>query len=351
MASWPHMYANQQPPTQYFEYDGKNFGFGAMAEELPDFQGSRRIDSLACYPLQYHKDESGVRCNLIERGKKFVSLGGVHYKCHQGLAYYKKKKSVVRVEVNSRIMVDPAIHRRNNPNYPISIVRPKVEDIFGGDSDEEDEEDEDSEDHDCDHHDHHHHEGGMANGALQPALGGGGSSNNESGEESVKMVTKGFKNREGKWEIHTVPADEADSLVPNEQLDKVESQGHKEGETNKKDTKTAATAAAAAAAASKIPEFSDEEYLIASPVVLGFAFGEKLWLEFTVSGIKDIVWNEHAYDSLVREPNKKEIVQVSSHNAVPSFALKHSLLISHCEIAHRPSSSPTSTTPPKASTT
>ncbi|KAK8060863.1 26S proteasome regulatory subunit 4 [Apiospora saccharicola] len=302
---------------KYFEYDGKNFGFGVMAEELPDFQGSRRIDSLACYPLKYHKDESQVRRDLIERGKKFVSLGGVHYKCHQGLAYYKKKKSVVRVEVNSRIMVDPAIHRRNNPNYPISIVRPKVEDIFGGDSDEEDEEDEDSEGHDCDHQDHHHHEGGMASGELQPALGSGGS-NNESGEESVKMVTKGFKNREGKWEIHTVPADEADSLVPNEQLDKVESQGHKEGET-KKDAKTAA----AAAAASKIPEFSDEEYLIASPVVLGFAFGEKLWLEFTVSGIKDIVWNEHAYDSLVREPNKKEIVQalVESHKYHPTESI------------------------------
>lgn len=284
-----------------------------MAEELPDFQGSRRIDSLACYPLQYHKDEAQVRRDLIERGKKFVGLGGVHYKCHQGLAYYKKKKSVVRVEVNSRIMVDPAIHRRNNPNYPISIVRPKVEDIFGGESDEEDEEDEDSEGHDCDHHDHHHHEGGLANGALQPALGGSGGGNNESGEESVKMVTKGFKNREGKWEIHTVPADEADSLVPNEQLDKVESQGTKEGET-KKDAKAAATATAT----SKNPEFSDEEYLIASPVVLGFAFGEKLWLEFTVSGIKDIVWNEHAYDSLVREPNKKEIVQVSVESGIPT---------------------------------
>ena len=59
------------------------------------------------------------------------------------------------------------------------------------------------------------------------------------------------------------------------------------------------------------PVFSDEEYLIASPVVLGFAFAEKLWLEFTVSGIKEIVWNDLAYDSLVLQPNTKEIVRVS----------------------------------------
>jgi hypothetical protein len=60
-----------------------------------------------------------------------------------------------------------------------------------------------------------------------------------------------------------------------------------------------------------LPTFTDEEYLIASPVVLGFAFAEKLWLEFTVSGVKDIVWNEGAYDSLVLEDNTKAIVKVS----------------------------------------
>ncbi len=53
-----------------------------------------------------------------------------------------------------------------------------------------------------------------------------------------------------------------------------------------------------------------EEYLIAPPVVLGFAFAEKLWLEFTVSGVKDIVWNDGAYDSLVLEDNTKAIVKV-----------------------------------------
>lgn len=64
-----------------------------------------------------------------------------------------------------------------------------------------------------------------------------------------------------------------------------------------------------------LPTFTNEEYLIASPVVLGFAFAEKLWLEFTVSGVKDIVWNEGAYDSLVLEDNTKAIVKVSQTSA------------------------------------
>ena len=49
--------------------------------------------------------------------------------------------------------------------------------------------------------------------------------------------------------------------------------------------------------------------------MLGFAFNEKLWLEFTVSGISEVVWNEGAFDSLVLPENQKSIVKalVSSH--------------------------------------
>lgn len=70
----------------------------------------------------------------------------------------------------------------------------------------------------------------------------------------------------------------------------------------------------------ELPLFTDEEYLIASPVVLGFAFAEKLWLEFTVRGIKDITWNDGAYDSLVLEENTKAIVKalVNSYKYHPA---------------------------------
>ena len=74
---------------KYFEYDGKQYGFGSIAQEICDFRGARKITGLPCYPLKYHKDQAQLRKDLIERGKKFVSLGGVHYKSHQGMAYYK----------------------------------------------------------------------------------------------------------------------------------------------------------------------------------------------------------------------------------------------------------------------
>ncbi|KAL9100253.1 MAG: hypothetical protein Q9163_004345 [Psora crenata] len=56
-------------------------------------------------------------------------------------------------------------------------------------------------------------------------------------------------------------------------------------------------------------EFTDKEYLITSPVAFGFSFGEKLWLEFAVSSIQDIAWNESAFDSLVIPSNQKHVLK------------------------------------------
>lgn len=62
-------------------------------------------------------------------------------------------------------------------------------------------------------------------------------------------------------------------------------------------------------------DFTEEELLLTSPVVLGFAFSEKLWLEFTLAGVHPITYNEDAFESLVLPPNQKSIVKalVESH--------------------------------------
>ncbi|ROW16792.1 hypothetical protein VPNG_01542 [Cytospora leucostoma] len=272
---------------KYFEYDGKQFGYGHMMEEIGEFRGAKKITSLNCYPLSYHKNGAQLRRDLVERGKKFVSLSGVHYKSHQGMAYYKKKKSIIKVNVNGRVMVDSAIHRRINPNYPISLVRPKEHDILTDDEDSDDE------------------EGGCGAGSDSED-GGHQDKDLEDGNEEVKYVTRIFKDDKGRVQLIRMTKDEAEELSK-EKLTTVESRDDtivdaSDEEVKPKDAK-------------KTPEFTDEEYLIASPVVLGFSFGEKLWLEFTVSGIKDISWNEKAYESLVLEPKTKETVKalVESH--------------------------------------
>lgn len=258
---------------RYLEYDGKDFGFGNMSAEVESFKGARKITSLACHPLQYHRDSEALRARLVERGKRFVALRGMNYRFHKGMAFYKKKRSFVKVNINGRVMIDPAIHRRINPNYPISTVRPKDPDLLeASELGISDAEDGDSDACCC--------------GASDSE------SNNGCSSDTPRTVYKVVEGEDGNAHVVEVEVDENGNEIQKEKMDRIEGD-----------------------AAEKAREFTEEELLIASPVVLGFAFSEKLWLEFTISGISDIEWDADAFDSLVLPGNQKSIVKalVESH--------------------------------------
>ncbi|RAH64471.1 ATP-binding protein [Aspergillus aculeatinus CBS 121060] len=52
---------------------------------------------------------------------------------------------------------------------------------------------------------------------------------------------------------------------------------------------------------------SDDQRLIATPIVRGYALQEKRWLAFFVDGVKDIVWDAHAFDSLVLPHEQRDL--------------------------------------------
>ena len=68
--------------------------------------------------------------------------------------------------------------------------------------------------------------------------------------------------------------------------------------------------------------FTDEQYTIASPVVLGFSLEDKSWHEFAVSGTRDITWDDSAFDTLVLPDEHKRHVKalVASHGKGPDNA-------------------------------
>jgi hypothetical protein len=270
-----------------------------MDVEVGSFKGARKITSLGCYPLKYHKNEAKIRTELISRGKKFVALQGVNYRSHEGLAFYKKKKQVVKVNINGRIMVDPAIHRRILPNYNVSTVKPKDPDLL--DSDSEDDLDGCGCGDGSDSEGHEHFEQRDDKGS--------------NGDEP-RMKLKVILDEKDKPRIVEVPVDADGQEIVVEKLEEVPSKAAKDKEEEANNHPVEEDKKA-------LPVFTDEEYLIASPVVLGFAFAEKMWLEFTVSGVKDIVWNEGAYESLVLEDNTKDIVKalVESHKYHPAESI------------------------------
>ena len=235
----------------YLEYDGKAFGFGDFEVDIDSFKGPRKISSLAAYPLKYHREEKKVRKQIVERGEKFVGLAGMHYKFHKGLAFAKKKKQVLKININGRMMVDPATFRRVNPNYQISYIKPKEADDLFSLSDDED-----------------------SDGEGCCSCGGGSDDEEEDGGNDAlakkfdtgdrpKYKYKWEKNERGDTIFMAVEVDEdGDPLQRNRAVDKLS-----EESTTKNRT------------------FTEEELLLTSPVLLGFSFGEKLWLEFTISGV------------------------------------------------------------------
>jgi len=264
---------------RYLEYDGKNFGLGDFEIDIDHFQGPRRITSLSTYPLQYHKEKDTVKKTLIERGKRFIELAGMNYRFHKGLAFHKKRKTVFKFNINGRIMIDPAIFRRINPNYPISLIKPKdQDDLFS---------DDDSSSCGCD---------SDSDGPYRRRRGR--DSDNESKEKPMTKF-KVIVDEKDEARVVEVPVDEDGNEIRQEKLETVD----KEDEVTTKER-----------------EFTEEELLIASPVVLGFAFSEKQWLEFTLSGVRDIQWNDGAFDSLVIPADRKLIVKalVSSHKFHPA---------------------------------
>jgi AAA+ superfamily predicted ATPase len=53
----------------------------------------------------------------------------------------------------------------------------------------------------------------------------------------------------------------------------------------------------------------DEELVLCSPTVFGYAFTEKAWVQMTVDGISDIEWDIEAYQKLVLPEDTKRLVK------------------------------------------
>ncbi|KAF7358510.1 p-loop containing nucleoside triphosphate hydrolase protein [Mycena venus] len=64
-------------------------------------------------------------------------------------------------------------------------------------------------------------------------------------------------------------------------------------------------------------ELQDAQLLLASPVIFGFSFTEKRWLEFNIECISDIQWNDEGFRNLAIDPDRKLLVQslVESHSS------------------------------------
>lgn len=83
---------------------------------IPKSRGTK-VNSLDAFFFGYHPNKNKILAHLIDCGRKFVSLMGVHHRQYRGDVFYVRKGKPIKIPVNCRIIVDAANFQKANPNY------------------------------------------------------------------------------------------------------------------------------------------------------------------------------------------------------------------------------------------
>lgn len=86
-----------------FAGGGRAFGKYINIIYMRIFGGTQKINKLSVYPLVYHTDPDALKAALIQRGRKWASLNGVHHVYYRGLAGIQGRDSYVRYNVSTRV--------------------------------------------------------------------------------------------------------------------------------------------------------------------------------------------------------------------------------------------------------
>ncbi|CAF3585041.1 hypothetical protein FGSG_05940 [Fusarium graminearum PH-1] len=209
------------------DWDGKSMGWADVNMQIRDFTGTVPFSNLACYPLEYHPKPEAARELLLQRGRKFESLAGYHYKAYSGTAIWHVSSTKSRQEnVNSRIVIDGANWEKLNPDHMIWMnYLWNEQEVAENAADSDDE---------------------------------GGDNYSEYGSDAVK------------------PDVDASSRLA----------------------------------------LTEEQLIMTSPIVRGYALKNKRWMEFYIDDVTDVKFNDQAFDSLVLPEDQKELILAFAQSQV-----------------------------------
>lgn len=72
---------------RFVDWDGSRFGTNKCNVKISTYSGTRKINGLAAFPLDFHSDKVEMTKRLLERGDKVEKLAGSHYKAYKGVGW------------------------------------------------------------------------------------------------------------------------------------------------------------------------------------------------------------------------------------------------------------------------
>jgi hypothetical protein len=103
--------------ARYLDFDKKIFGETLSKHAIKKFRGAKQITTLKVFLLKYYLSEKHIKAKLSEYSRKFLFIIDIHLCKYKGKAFYIKRGQVVEIFVKSRVVVDAAYFREENPNY------------------------------------------------------------------------------------------------------------------------------------------------------------------------------------------------------------------------------------------
>ncbi|PHH88416.1 hypothetical protein CDD83_7544 [Cordyceps sp. RAO-2017] len=228
------------------EWDGSVMGWADLNQQIPEFVGTMPFTSLPCYPIDYHDDPAAVKGALVERGRRWESLAGFCYRAYRGPALWHPASdpTKTRIETVQSRIVVDGLNWEKE-NYDHQVY---VTALHKEDSD-----------------------GGNRYRRRRRR----GSYSSGSGSDSDSVYGGGVDDDDD--------ADD-DALVS------LDPQA-----THKRAKKRRAA-------------LTEEQLLVTSPMVRGYALQNKRWMEFYVDGVGEVQFDGQAFQSLVMPADKKELI-------------------------------------------
>lgn len=118
-----------EPPQWRFSCDviaddGEKFGVAKepIGMAIPEFKGAWSIEDMLLFPLERHKDAERLRCEAIERGKRYVAIKKARLTQTSGFAMFENRRQnyyrpyLFKFATHGRAIVDASAFRHFNPN-------------------------------------------------------------------------------------------------------------------------------------------------------------------------------------------------------------------------------------------
>ncbi|KAF2184022.1 P-loop containing nucleoside triphosphate hydrolase protein [Zopfia rhizophila CBS 207.26] len=233
--------------AKYVDWNGSFFGYASCKFTVHPFEGTKPITDLEAHPIQFNSEAGAIESRLASRGKRFGELQGYHYKLYKGSAELIPTKFGKRTAVPRERTVDGRIiiHAEMYNRFNTNEINPLEP---------------------------------LDYTSFAPTI---------PTEIEQKHVANPFRcpPPPPPPPLPGMPYPPPMSLPippPPPETAPIYMQGPK--------------------------SLSDEFYPLCSPIVKGYSLKTKNWAKFRVDNVKEIVWDDRAFDSLVLPPGYKELI-------------------------------------------